>query len=130
MWFVVQTILARGPAARPVASPGHRLILGIEPISDPAERIAVQSLAGVGRCITSQEPSCPRHPMTNPSRIGCRHRLADGSRREKSLSLHPSTWRALLPPRPQTTFMETMSSRPMQKAFVIAFIGASIRLWR
>jgi len=46
MCVVLQHILARGPLRAPVASPSPWLFQGIEPVPEPADRIAGQSLAG------------------------------------------------------------------------------------
>lgn len=86
MCFVVQNHLGKGARCTPpLHPPGLWLLQGIEPVAEPVERIAVQSLAGDFALPAPIDlagvpaPKTPDHFMeTNPARIGCRQRVGAG----------------------------------------------------
>ena len=81
MCVVLQHILARGPLRAPVASPSPWLFQGIEPVPEPADRIAGQSLAGLGeiplhlhRTMDQRAYRRPLKPTRGRLRSPCTHR--------------------------------------------------------
>lgn len=93
MCVVVQHHLGKGAAARPRCIPPAIALTGHRTHPEPAERITVPSLAGLGEV--------PLHLHRTMDHRSYRAPL-NPTRKETSLSLHPSTWAAFLPPRPLT----------------------------
>ena len=105
------TILARGPLRAPVASPSRWLFQGIEPVPEPADRIAGQPLAGLG--------DVPLHLHRTMDLRAYRRPLKPTRKGAFGAPLHPIDLAGVPAPRTPDHFMETTSSRPWKGAFTL-----------
>jgi len=111
MCVVLQHILARGPLRAPVASPSPWLFQGIEPIPEPADRIAGQPLAGLG--------DVPLHLHRTMDQRAYRRPLKPTRKGAFGAPLHPIDLAGVPAPKTPDHFMETTSSRPWKGAFAL-----------
>ena len=101
MCVVLQHILARGPLRAPVASPSPWLFQGIEPVPEPADRIAGQPLAGLGEI--------PLHLHRTMDQRAYRRPLKPTRKGAFGAPLHPIDLAGVPAPKTPDHFMETTS---------------------
>ena len=115
MCVVLQHILARGPLRAPVASPSPWLFQGIEPVPEPADRIAGQPLAGLG--------DVPLHLHRTMDQRAYRRPLKPTRKGAFGAPLHPIDLAGVPAPKTPDHFMETTSSRPTEASWTVLCDG-------